>query len=99
MLWNWTVSVDRRVVGFCVCLVGLFPAHFSRIGRCCLVVAGESVERIVARVDFDWVFWRSSAVLLVCRLLGGWPISLFSVVSGCAVSRFLAVAVVDCDGC
>ena len=62
-------------------------------------VAVEPVVGLRARVILDWIFWGSSAFLLVSRLLRGWLISLFSVVSGCAVPRFVAVAVADCDGC
>ena len=81
------------------CPVCSFLARFSRLGGCCLDVAVDESVELRARVGPDWVFWRSSAFLLVSRLWRGWLISLFSVVSGCAVSRFLAVAVVDCDGC
>ena len=55
------------------------------------MVAAVSLEAFVARVDLDWVFWGSSRFLLVSRLLLGWLVSLFSVISGYVISRFLAL--------
>jgi hypothetical protein len=73
------------------CLLVLLSVFVSRLIGCCLMVVIGQVERIVAPVVLAESS-RSSTFLLVSRSVRGVSFSCFSVVCGCAISRFLGIA-------
>jgi hypothetical protein len=73
------------------CLLVLLSVFVSRLIECCLMVVIGQVERIVAPVVLAESS-RSSTFLLVSRSVRGVSLSCFSVVCGCAISRFLGIA-------